>query len=101
MLFFLKTDLDKVFDLEAARAIKARKDAARAYIGKWIVARMTTRDITWVKEWTDATRFLVWDRIINTRLFRIAHPQQIMYPAGWEPLGGEEMRQAQAHQFRV
>ena len=101
MLFFLKTDIERVFDLKKARALKTRRDAAVGVLGAVMLRFAASRDVRWAMPFstmTPANRHIVWDRIVTTRQFRATNPPNIPFPPGWEPLNAVDMQYAQAHQ---
>jgi hypothetical protein len=101
MLFFRMTDIEKLFDLKKARALKLRRDNAISLLGAVFMRRNAERDINWAMPFTTMTpsnRHIVWDRIVTTRQFRATNALHVMYPPGWEPLNAVDMQYAQAHQ---
>lgn len=99
MVFFLKTDIERAFDLAKARERKLREERAAVAIAAAVLRRAIMRDIAWALPWstmTADTRAVVWERVSAARLHRVRVPMLPALP--WTPLNAAEFQYAQAHQ---
>ena len=97
MIFFLRRDIERIFDLKRAAEIKQARDQAAAVIGGAILRIAHTRDIRWALPWSTMTppkRQTIWERMVTTRHYRALHPIHRSFPDGWSPLSAAEMQYA-------
>lgn len=103
MLFFRKSDLNKIFDLDKAKALKHLRDHSINLIRAFFARAMVKKEFAWAMPWNTMTPIkqrTIWERLIAVKHQRACNPMLIVYPGGWDHLNAAQFGYAQAHELR-
>ena len=103
MIFFRKSDLNQIFDLNKVKALKQLRERAIVIIRAVVLRTMAQKEIAWALPWetmTPVQHRTIWERIIVKKHQRACNPMLIVYPQEWDHLNATQFQFAQAHELR-